>query len=271
MQVLKVKQGGITLLELLLVITIGMSIFYLALRQYTVLKVDANASQVRANVDSIMQAMAKYYRQNCYGTTNPITNTVTPGTLNPHYEPAPTSNVPIDLTAALNANHLLANALPFNSLIQQTAGDPLSGYIAQFNLYPPHERRICTEGRDASSAGDANCTASVNTGTVVNYTIQVAVRLNNTANAHTFLRQLQGDCLSTLAGNLVTPCHAANHVEGPYVVWERQPSLMSSRENATYWSMLPNVNQFTQMYTTSNILVLTDGLARAQQAYLCGN
>ncbi len=267
----KTQQRGLSLPELLLVIVIGMSISYMSIRQYRIWRNDADASAVRENIDTIMQAMAKYYRQNCYGSTNPTTAAVTPGTLNPNYVPTPTNTVPINIITELKGNHLLPNALAFNPLLNQTAGNPLTGYVAQFNLYPSHERRICTQGTNAFSAGSASCTASAAIGTVVNYTIQVAILLKDTAHAQTYLHQLQGDCLSNLAGNIVTPCNAPDHSAGPYVVWERQPSLVSSRDNSTYWSSLPNVNQFTQMYTTSNILVLTDGLATSQQSYLCGN
>ena len=269
MQFNSMQQRGLSLPELLLVLIVSMSIFYLSLRQYTLWRNDANAMQVRANADAIMQAMAKYHQQNCYGSTNPITYALTPGTLNPNHVPSPAKNIPIDINTDLMGNNLLAKTALLNPLLDQTTANPLSAYVAQFNLYPPHPRLVCTEGSNAPSAGSVNCTANTSIGSVVNYTIQVAILLKDTAHAQTYLHQLQGDCLSNLVGKVVMPCHGAHPITGPYVVWERQPGSVSSRDNATYWGLLPTVNQFTQMYTTANILVLTDGLATSQQSYLC--
>jgi hypothetical protein len=38
-----------------------------------------------------------------------------------------------------------------------------------------------------------------------------------------------------------------------------------------YWMTTPTVTQFTQMYTTNEILELTSGLKTGSQYYLCGN
>lgn len=268
---MKRQYEGVTLVEALLVVAIASGIIYLSVQQYQSYKHDGDIIQVNANVNTIFQAMTSYYRANCYGQTNASQQMVA-GSLNPLYTPPPSTSVPIDITALLKTPGYLTTAMPFNPLVDST-GPGANGYVAQFNKATT-TRYECLTGINATGPSDPKCTKKTAVGTIVVWKAQVAILLKDTAQANQYVKLLDGDCLSDYAGGIVTPCSSSGNT-GKYVVWERLPSSNSNTSSVSdYWETIPTVHQFTQMYTTDPILLLTpdpNGPATSNQYYLCGN
>lgn len=275
---LKRSQRGVTLTEMMLVIAVGSAIVYMSIQQYLSFRKDGDAVQVLSYANGIFQAMSGYYRDNCYGstdtTTDPDNYTVSYGTLNPLNSTPPGNNVPINIQTSLIDRGLLdAKFIKLNPLISadSTGATGILGFYAQFNR-SDKDRKICTTGTNATGPSDPACTASEVTGDIVTWKIQVSAKLNATsAEAKTaYLKILAGDCLSSPgASGLIQPCSA--NAPGDYVVWERLPLGSNVKADSPYWVTMPTVNQFTKMYTTTEILSLTDQSMTPNQYYLCGN
>lgn len=263
------RQAGFSLMEIVLVCVIAGSIMFLGMQLYLSMRKDADARQVRANVDAIFQAMANFYKANCYGQTK-ADHTVAPGVLNPAYwggavPPVVAININTDL---IQKGFLAPNALLQTPIVNASgAAGTTQGYVAQFNS-KTRPRLVCIEGYGA--ANTSTCTKTATVGTIIEWQAQVSVELDTTpaTTPDPYLALLAGDCLSDIAGFLVTPCTGTN--TGIYVVWQRNPSTGSKESGSTYWHTTPTVKQFNQMYTTypMNSLVNSGG---ANQNYLCGN
>jgi len=246
---------GVTLLEVMLVLIIGASIIYFSLQQYLSYRTSADILAVQSNVDVLFESLGNYYHANCYGNIDPVTLRPN-GTLNP--ATFPPTNFPVTLSVLKQQGYLTQN-LPLNPLIDNS--DPAVSYIMQFNQAPVTQRRVCqTQG----------CSQGVNVGSVIVWQAQVSVLLKNQTSAKAYKNIMGADCLSTNSGSYVVPCSSSANT-GNYVVWTRPPSFASSKANSTYWLSLPAIKQFTQMYTTYPILVLTDQTDTANQYYVCGN
>jgi type II secretory pathway pseudopilin PulG len=266
-------ERGVTLLEVILVLAIGAGILFLSLSQYQVFRQDADAQQLKANVDILFQAMSQYYKANCYGTYNaydPNTtapyNALVPGTLNPMNATNPLPGpYYIDIQKDLIAGGYLPPnfTLPMTPLVNTSgasAANPYSGYVLQFNASVTMTR----------NPGPGNV------GSVLIWQPQVAVLLQNTTQASAYLNYLQGDCLSQLKGKIVTPC--ASSSTGTYVVWARLPSYAETRSNSTLWQSKAVSNQFQQLYNTYPTVYLLETVGTIPktatttqiQYYLCG-
>lgn len=278
MSKLKRSQIGVTLTEVMLIIAIGSAIIYMSIQQYLSYRKDGDAIQVLSYANGIFQAMSGYYRDNCYGTTDTTTDpanyTVTYGALNPLNSTPPGNNVVINIPTLLVTPGLLdAKLIKLNPLINATGttATGILGFYAQFNGVGV-DRKICTTGTNSSGPNDPACTDSVITGKILTWKIQVSAKLNapDAATRTAYLKLLTGDCLSSAgAGGLVQPCSA--NAPGDYVVWERLPLGSNIKAASPYWVTMPTVSQFTKMYTTTEILSLTDQSVTPNQYYLCGN
>jgi Tfp pilus assembly protein PilE len=264
----KKQMLGVSLIEVILALLIGISLLLISIRQYQSFKLDQDIRQLQYNVDTIFQAMNRYYQANCFGTTHPSTGVVTSGTLNPALNPA--NPFLINITTDLANTGFLTNRIP-RSLIVNTAGpatNQYNGYVAQFNQ-STQSKMLCIS---------SGCASQTNVGTIVTWRAQVAVLLQKPPQAQQYKNALTADCLSNLgAGGTVIPCTPVS-ISGNYLVWERLPSFASPNSESESWVLNPTVNQFTQMYTTypGTYLLNTQGQITAQptnpsQNYLCGS
>src|SRR3990167_2055485 len=227
------KQAGVTLLEVLFVLAIGASLLMIGLRQYFTFKLDADVAQVKANVDKIFQAMAFYYYANCTGEYLYRTSSTCAARLDPRCTGYISNNIPINIQSDLATNGYLDKwPLPISPILG-TGGS--NGYIAQFNW--SQTTRTVSKGTGSGT---------YNVGTIITWQAQVAVNIKNSAQAELYKNLLGGDCTSSLSGNLIAPC--SSNSSGPYVVWARLPSTITS--NTPGWSAMPLIKQFNQMYTT---------------------
>lgn len=247
----------------MLVLVIGAGILFLSIRQYQVFKQDADLAQLEANVDTLFQAMAQYYKANCYGRHDPNAvppaPALIPGTLNPMNATSPLPGpYSINIDTVLVAGGYLSDSTPFpaSPLVNDTGpASRFNGYVAQFN-----------------ATTSTRTTNGMTVGTIVIWKPQIAVLVKNTSLAQQYLNMLKGDCLSTLSGNIVA--HCTNGSTGTYIVWERMPSYATVSSNSTLWQARAVDKQFTQMYTVYPTPYLLDkgGMTPSNQTqyYLCG-
>jgi len=257
----KQQQAGLGLVELFLVLIVGAGILFYSIQQYLSYKRDADVMQVRYNVDTLFQAMSRYFRANCNISISPHPHPDTEF-LSADY---PQKFLPVTM-ADLQSKGYLTENLPLSPLIDYTTA--AQGYVMQFNQIsplPPREITLSAPGTPQASIGQ-----------IILWQAQVSVLLNNPKTAIQYQQLLQANCLSvaTAAGAniIVTPCSGGvPPTQQAFAVFERQPSLSSETANSSYWLTNPVVKQFTQMYTTDPILVLTDGTQSATQYYVCGS
>jgi len=261
------KYIGVTLIEVLLVLAIGAAFIVFGINQYGIYRQDLEVQRLQYNIDTLFQAMALYYKANCYGITT-STGIVQPGTLNPASDPP--NPFPIDINVDLRTRGYFTSTFLPNTLVAD------NGYIVQFNRYT-QPRRICTAGTNATGPDDPACTSTAVIGTIVMWTAQVAILLQDTTNLETYTKLLNADCVSGSASDkTVFACD--KHVLGNYLVWERMPSFAASTIKSDYWLTNPTLEQFKQMYTTYPINYLLGTKPNTgytpsdqQQYFLCGS
>lgn len=250
------KFKGVTLLEVMLVLAIAAAIILMSLQQYTLYRRDADIGQVQYNVNLLFQSMAKYFRAHC---KDPPFNA---------YSPIQSQGVPV---STLRQDQFLTDLLPLSPIV---AGDsPDEGYVTQFNQVQFANQTPALPQRMIELSSPAGKQTSM--GNIVIWRAQVSVALRDQETAQQFESLLAADCLSQAASSganpTVTQCAEAPGGATQYAVWERLPSFGSVRLNSTYWGTMPVVRQFTQMYTTYPILVLTDGTKTNVQYFVCGS
>lgn len=254
------KQMGLSIFELLFFLVIAGMLVILGIRQYQMLRLDNEAQQAQANVNTILQAMGTYYKANCFGTYAP--GDYKPGTLNPDHVPPPQPQYPINIkTDLIQAGFLNSpNIFYPNPFINSAGAVGTSGYVAQFNQ-STSIRYICTA---------ANCAQKVAIGTIISWQAQVAFLTTDPSQAATYKDLLNADCTSSINGSTVQPC--SSNRPGPYLVWERLPSMASPPTTSAFWPFNPTVKQFNQMYTTYpiNYLMSTVSKDPTMQYFLCG-
>lgn len=249
------RQEGVTLIEVLLVLVISMGILYLSLQQYLSFRRDADITTVQYNVDLLFQSLAKYFRANC--RTNPSFNSYFPG-----------QSISVSMNTLVNGGYL-TTPIALNPLVDPSG--PGKGYVMQFNQYQTGGNLPTRTVTKSTLSGGT----SVSVGKIVIWRAQVSVNISPTYQTSTAAPALKNsfsaDCLSSLAGAIVTPCATAPTGSTTYIAWERVPSLSSSQSNSTFWQSMPMLKLFTQMYTTDPILILTDQTQSGSQYYVCGS
>lgn len=242
---MKQQDSGITLVEVLLVLVVGVTILVSAFKLYDRLRVDSRILELKSNVDTLFLAAANYYQVNCAkgGTLDP---TIATGTVKT-----------IDITTDLITPAFLpASFPPSNALVDPAAGPGLKGYVVQFNKYlKPRYQQTCSDPPTCSTLEDTQV------GTVVIWQIQIAVKMKNTAAAQlaAYKTYLNADCLATATGTPGSTPLCSTSPTGNYLIFQRLPSAVMFNANAqsSFWSINPMAKQFGQMYTSNPITDLT--------------
>lgn len=270
------RQLGITLVEILLVIIISIGLLFLSVRQYESFRVDADAMQLQNNVDTLLQAVARFYFANCNGSFNPNgTPVFTPGLLHPNRNPSNPFLVNIQ-NQLVNSGYISAAPFPINPIVN--SGSPATqfgGYVTQLNS-TTQTRLICQTGNKATGTTAATgCTGTVQTGTIIIWEPQVAVLIKDTTKVQAYAALLGADCTSSLSGTAVAPC--TKNQPGNYLVWQRAPSMpsISIRGNSSYLGLQGVLNSFNFMYQSYPTVYLgtVSGVttpANQPQYFLCG-
>ena len=236
------KVLGMTMLETLLVMAVGVSLIVLGVRLYTVYKRDTNLLELESNIDTLFSAAVGYYHAQCKRG----------GLLDPAI--ATGSVKAINITTDLITPGYLTTPFPRPNALVDSSG-PGGGYIVQFNKFLiPRTTLTCSNPPTCSS------TTSTQIGTYVIWRIQVSVLMRNTsagqlANARSFLG---GQCLSSASGSPATVALCTTNPTGNYVVLDRLPSAAIHPDaGSPLWLSMPAISQFKQLYTTDPMSSLT--------------
>lgn len=293
------KISGVTILEMLLALAIISFILTLVARQLSVAQNDTNAQQLQATVDRLFQSAANYYYGNCrqqVDSNNAVPADATDkATLDPvnvasTSVPFPVMNQTLNL---LTAGKYLISTQTWppspNTFIDGSGTTDDHGFVVQFNpvtpsrspagIYQNWETVNGSTGTGvAMQSNPSYRTPSLTSvGTIYIWRIQVSVKLapGLVPDATTFKLRFSADCLSSQHGGYVDPCSANN--PGEYLVWERLPSFASPKTATNYWTTMPGVKEFNQLYTNDDLygaenstFRTTSGVTGANNNYLCG-
>jgi hypothetical protein len=222
-------QKGVTLIEAMLVLAIGMMIVMLGFRQVSNFRYESNITTLEANVDQLFLTTAISWKSTC-AFLNGTTYT------------APTSMpMPNQMGTGI-----------FNPLIDNSSG---MGYVVQMNLLS-----ITTPNANCSSQDCGSITPVSLTGSIVQlWVIQVSALIKNASQVATLAAATGADCISSLApdGRTVSPC-TPKPVAGNYLVWSRPPSYTSPETtNSILYASLPQIKEFNLQYTHDQMFELT--------------
>lgn len=282
------KQRGITLLEMMLVLAIGSVFFIVSMRLYTQYAQQTNQYKLLANVNQLFQAMEKYYQSNCRQRYDINGTAVSDGKL----DPAVTSANPVVLsipTDLVNTG-FLTSWHPNNLLVDNTPTE--QGYYVQFNRMTPDQTMsvfACTGTGDPPTCttnpqttaldGTASSTGTPGTSNVVVWRLQVAVKLaepafSDAALQTAYQKQMNAVCVSKSSGTTgpVTMCEATP-TAGGYLVWERAATFISDT-TSNLWISKPITKQFNMQYTNDSMQLLTGSVqtfpnGSSIRSYLC--
>jgi type II secretory pathway pseudopilin PulG len=290
-------QKGITLLEMMLVISIIGFLIIASVKMYQQLQNMLALKQIQENVDQLFEAAANYYQATCDPVT-PAARYQTPITGAP-----PTAPFNISITGELLAKGFLENWRPNNPLVNPAGGE--SGYLVQFNpstSTTPIPVTVCsgpTVGSPQPSKPPYPCLAITSTnllqptraysGTpsaqiptaqakVVTIVIQVSVFIRPQSKIGGYGAILGATCISGLTGSTVDPCSAPNPSR-TYLVWARIPSAISIKRGSLFASFRPLVKEFQLQYTHDQNFELNSGYSTSSSSsaplqapvyYLCG-
>jgi type II secretory pathway pseudopilin PulG len=261
------KEQGITLLEIMLVLAIAASFLMVGLRQYQLLQKDQDAQEVRYNVDRLFQALSHFYRVNCRIPSGGSASSSSYGMLDPSHNPVPTNPFVVTITSMLSTPGYLADwPFPDNSIASS------SQYVTQFSR-STSTRYIYTYSPQQGITTPSTPQPIAKANSVIQWRAQVALDMKTPALAQLYKGVLNADCISTTSGSGVLPC--PGDALGTWLVWERLPSFASPELTSSLWVSLPVLNQFNNQYTNDDNYAFTidDTTWNTQsgyETYLCG-
>jgi len=294
------KQQGVTLLETILAITIGVTLMTLGVRFYEQFQFQTNEQKIAANVNQLFLALEGFYYANCRQAKDVNSNAQSPGGLDPGVidTPAIKDNVFLSVTSDLIGPQFISSASwqPNNPLLDNTP-TPDQGYYIQFNRVltsgadPVMNVTACTGSTAPPSCDTTNIATLASTNKpsgqsqAVTWVIQVAVKLADTLTPAQWV-QIQNDlsatCVSSPSGSGVAACTTSPGAAG-YLVWTRTPSASSFSQNvpSDYWTATPYVKEFNMQYTNDSMGTLSGVTNETQSStslktwnnalyYLCG-
>lgn len=257
-----IKQFGVTLFEVMLVILIGTSFLLMGVKLYQQFKAENDIAQVEQNINTLFLGLKGYYEANCIGNLNYTADqNLTTGDLDPRVAGTLPASIPINITTKLINNGFL----PSTPLISPSI---IAGYVLQFNVDTSTTKTVnfCYAGNCSSQP-----TKAVNN--VYLLKAQVAVQLSNTSQIAYYKARLNADCISKLNGSIVTPC--PGDPTGSYLVFQRLPSFAAPDTMSSLWWSMPIVKEFKQQYTNDdgyavNVDDTSNTNTTRYQNYLCG-
>lgn len=265
------NQEGVTLIEVLLGLVIGASLILLGLQTYQQFNDQGNINKAQYNINVLFQGLRGFYLSNCINNRNYTTGNVMSmsliGALDPSYLPADVAqpSYPIPITTLLADAYVGNWNAGFSPII--------TNYVVQLNLYnnttyPGYARNVqfCYSGTCSSET-------TVATDNIYLWTAQVAVQVGNVAKIQLYKSLLGADCISSLAGSIVTPC-SQSPTANDYLVFERLPSFATTDSNSPLWMSIPMLKLFKAQYTNDEDYAVTTRdnsyFQGSYQNYLCG-
>jgi type II secretory pathway pseudopilin PulG len=245
------KSQGITLLEIMLVLAVASSLFLIGLRVYQQFKQQRISAEIKANADTLMQGMARYYQAYCRSG----------GKLN-----STAASVAINITDDLINKGFIDATWQMPSPI-------VASYVTQFNSF--FATRYVSANANWPNPPDALTAKPImRSSSVLIWKIQVAAKINDRKNIDTYRSLTGATCISSLAGEIVNPCTTSSKT-GDYLVWERLPSYASPESKSPLWPSIARSKQFNQDYTNDDFYALntddsTWDVSTQYEVYLCG-
>jgi len=290
-------QGGVTLLELMLVLSISGLVFVMGIKMYQAFQNTLQLQELSYNVDELFEAAGNYYRANCAAggfSPNPpsFLSQFPVNTAQTSYPP--TASYPVSIVANLLATGYLnsQNWPPANPVVDPSGGE--SGYLVQLNpivstvSIPVNACVVLTPGTACLPITSGNLTSPNNAyaavpGTtipstqaqVVSWVVQVAVKVQPQSKIAAYAAATGADCLSDSASpGTVDPCSLGNGSHR-YLVWSRLPSAALKKTTVFSYSM-QLLKQYNLMYSHDQYYEMNAGYsattnpAQAPVYYLCG-
>ena len=256
---------GITLIEVLLVMAIGAMILALGIQQYQLYKKDSEMEETKYNINTLFQAMARYYWANCNppysynytqspcSMTNRSALVVCPAT--------PTSNidpVPINITTDLiDTGFLKLSDLTLQTIVDQKNQNDedylaTNGYMLQFNFFKK------TDGTIPNRQFCKNVNTCVTVAMIILWEMQIGVKLTLAAsdNAANYANLLGAKCISDYGDQCADfpPAPPPNPGDPPapptpkYLIFSRYPVEAGQQAQSVFWPTNSIVREFKQQY-----------------------
>ena len=208
------RQSGVSLLEVILVLTVGLSILLMSINQYQSYRTSADAAALKYNVNLLAQAATLYYKANCNLSTTSSSYPLDPTTIS--------DTVIVSIPTALVGSYL-SQPLPLNPLVDNGAGDHYSGYYLQFNKITS-TRYACQTPVNSSlpvtgTTVDQNCQTTVAVGTQIDWQAQISVKLNNNALASYVGNLTSSTCTSSMSTGGIVSCSNASTFSSICLYW----------------------------------------------------
>lgn len=241
------KHSGMTLLEMILTLVVGLAILSFGLRQYQIYSFQSDMNRLRLTTDQLFNAMANYYRAQC------------------HSFPISTPAIPVTVVT-LQQDGFLSDPL-YSPLVDNTGN---AGYITQFILGPLTNRYYyaCWIQDGATTCTLPELTAA--NPTVTLWYIQIAIKIANSTKAKALA--YQGMLSATCVSDSPNACNE-NAGNPSYLIWQRLPSFVaSSKKLSSYWLSMPAIEQFNLQYSHDQMYEFENtAYANSEGAYyLCG-
>lgn len=279
MIIIRRAMKGATMLEVILVVTVIITLIMLSVNQYSSYRRSLTSEQVKQTVDDIFQASANYYYANCKRSLDPTTGlqNSTMGTLDPNYAsvagtPIPPANpfafgnvndpneaASLRISGLQNNGFMQSTIVP-NPLVEDT-GAPDYGYFVQFNQQSPVKIKYAN-----------SVSGPIAIGKVIVWRIQVAVQLKDNTTAQSYKSLLDADCISIWSadGKYIIPCNQVPTIlplNGIlFAVWERSPALAVPASNSGL-----SITKLTSTLLKQQYETLNENVADPNQYYLCGS
>ena len=265
------KQQGMSLLELMLVLTIGVAFVLMGIRTYDMFQFQANEQKIAANVNQLFVGLAGFYAANCRQALDVNSNPQSAGALDPNVSNVNT--VVLSVSGDLIGTNFVSSSSwqPNNPLLDNTPS-PDKGYYVQFNRVlisgadPAMSASMCTGNTVSSSCNATNglvistSNAPSSQSHAVTWVAQVGVKLATnltTAQWTQIQNDLSAACISSAAGSGIAQC-TPTPAAGGYLVWTRVPSAYFDRYmTSDYWTSMPYVKEFNMQYTNDGMATLS--------------
>lgn len=289
-------QQGVTLLEIMLVLSVSALLFISTIKMYEQFQTTLVLSQMQENVDQLFQATADYYHVFC----NPVLanqaaqaaqqNGYPMGVpFNVSSTPLPSGPIPVTISGLISTGYL-SNWHPYVPMVNPAGGE--AGYVVQMNpvtppssipvnvcpVFVPGKPCVAITAAPSSSKSFASpplAQISSSQAEVRTWVIQIAVHVANKKKIGGYGAVLGASCISGLSGSTVDPCTAPN-ASGDWLVWTRTPSAISIKKGPLYSTFQPMLREFKLQYSHDQYYELNSGYSAtsspplAPAYYFCG-
>jgi len=263
-----IRNKGVTLLEVMLVLAIAASILVLTFQFYNRYRVEQNFVLIQDNIDTLFQSLRRFYQSNCQqGVLSPL------------------GAIPVDVSipflindATLFNEQLITNGFlsgdwpRANIEVDDTFG--YKGYSVKLN---PKLVESTDRANRACYQFDKNNPPQCYDGIIPNRKIlfwqfEIAVKVTNVDYAQSYGPYIGANCIvEDVPANIPINCETDSSPDGQILVWQLMPSDPFLQPKSDNWILNPVVKNFNMLYTHDPMYEMYDPSAPKElQYYLCG-